>query len=162
MNETTLPTFTGRSEFSAAVLQAFGNAASANEREICLADVDFSAWPLGDPALLATLTGWAKQPHRRLTLIACHFDDLPRRHPRFVSWRRTWAHVMACREAPEVDVSEMPGLLLAGPHSLQLLDRHHLRGRWLPRAEDRRTWAEVVDAILQRSQEGFPANRLGL
>lgn len=155
------PPIDGRSDFVAGVHEAVRQAAQNGVHELFFVDADFNDWPLDDPTLLAELSSWAG-PQRRLWLIAHDFEALSRRHPRFVAWRRTWAHVMACRVAPELDRSELPCLLLAGDHSLQLLDRQRLRGRWLSDADDQRTWREVVDAVLQRSQEAFPANTLGL
>lgn len=151
----------GRADFAAAVQLAMAHAADTGERALFFVDADFSGWPLNDTALLDALTRWA-HPQRRLTLLAHHFDEMPRKHPRFVAWRRTWSHLISCRAAPEVDASEVPTLLLAGARSLQVIEKTHWRGRWLVDESEQRTWAEVVDAILQRSEEAFPATNLGL
>jgi hypothetical protein len=43
-----------------------------------------------------------------------------------------------------------------------LLDRDRWVGRWLDDEADVKAWREVVDAIVHRSEGGFPANTLGL
>lgn len=151
----------GRSDFTAAVRLALAQAAQERARELCFVDADFEAWPLEDPQVLAALTAWARLPKRRLLMLACRFDDLPRRCPRFTAWRRAWAHVVECR-ATDVEDSQVPTLLLAGAHSLQLADRLHWRGHWLADDSEIGAWREVVDVVMQRSEPGFAANTLGL
>lgn len=151
----------GRIEFIAAVQSALTQAAQDRSRELCLVDPDFEAWPLEDPRVLSALTSWARLPKRRLLIIAGRFDEMPRRCPRFTAWRRNWAHVIECR-ATDVEASQIPTLLLAGEHSLQLADRRQWRGHWLADDSEVSAWREVVDVLLQRSEADFPANTLGL
>ena len=151
----------GRSAFTAALHQALSQAARERARELCFVDPDFEAWPLDDPLVLSTLTAWARLPKRQLLLIACRFDDLPRRCPRFTAWRGDWAHVVECR-VTEIETSQVPTLLLAGNHSLQLADRLQWRGHWLADDSEISAWREVVDVLMQRSEVDFPANTLGL
>lgn len=152
----------GPVELRAALLAGLLQATADAEPEITLVDADFAAWPLDEPALIDALTAWAKGPQRRLRLLAHHFDELPRRHPRFTAWRRPFAHVIDCREAPEVDVSEFPLLLLTARCGLQCGAGPRFAGRWLDEDAERRTWRGVVDAITQRSVAAFPAHTLGL
>lgn len=151
----------GRSEFTAAVRQALSRAAQERARELCFVDPDFGAWPLEDDELLDALGAWARLPKRQLLMIASCFDDLPRRCPRFVAWRRNWAHVVECRTT-EVETSQVPTLLLAGAHSLMLADRLRWRGHWLADDNEIGQWREVVDVLVQRSDVDFPANTLGI
>lgn len=151
----------GRSAFTDSLRQALGQAAQEGARELFFVDPDFEAWPLDDPVVLGALTAWARLPKRHLLLIACRFDDLPRRCPRFTAWRRDWAHVVECR-ATEVDSSQVPTLLIAGAHSLHLADRLQWRGHWLADDSEISAWREVVDVLMQRSEVDFPANTLGL
>jgi len=152
----------GRSEFTAALRHALSRAARTRARELCFVDPDFEAWPLEDPTVLAAMSAWARLPKRRLTMIACRFDALPRIAPRFTEWRRQWAHMIECR-ATEVDPSQVPTLLLAGTdNSLQMADRLHWRGHWLADDSEISAWREVVDVLAQRSEIDFPANMLGL
>lgn len=151
----------GRSEFTAALRHALSRAAGTRARELCFVDTDFEAWPLEDPVVLRALSAWARLPKRQLLMIACRFDALPRRCPRFTEWRRNWAHVIACR-ATDVEPSQVPTLLLAGPQSLHLADRLQWRGHWLGDDSEVGAWREVVDVLVQRSEADFPANTLGL
>jgi hypothetical protein len=164
MDETLPTALSGRAEFAAAVRAVLTDAVDHGTRELWLVDPDFAAWPLGERATVDLLLRWAQGgAGRRIHLIAHHFDELPRRHPRFTAWRRDWAHVVTCREVAELDASEVPTLLLAGDGlGLQLPERQHVRGRWFRDETDWRTWREVVDALLQRSAEAFPATTLGL
>jgi len=163
MDESLPTTISTRGEFAAALHAALVDAAASGTRELWLVDPDFAAWPLGERATIDELTRWAQAPQRRITLIAHHFDEMPRRHPRFVEWRRYWSHLVQARAVAELDVSEVPTLLLAGDGlGVQLLDREHYRGRWFRDETDWKTWREVVDALLQRSGDAFPATTLGL
>ncbi len=153
----------GRDGFRTALIDAVVGAAVEGRREITWVDNNFADWPLDDAALLGALTRWARQPLRRLLLVAHTFADVPRRHPRFTRWRRTYAHRIECRSAPELSFSDFPSLMLAGDlYSLQVLDKQHWRARWLDDETDQKAWREVVEAILQRSEDDFGANTLGL
>ena len=151
----------GRSEFSAAVRLALASAVQGRAHELCLVDPDFETWPLEDADALSALATWARLPKRRMLMMASNFDALPRRCPRFVAWRRTWAHVVECRST-EVEPSQIPTLLLAGARNLHLADRLQWRGHWLADDSEVAEWREVVDVLMQRSEVDFPANTLGL
>jgi hypothetical protein len=152
-----------RQAFQAAIIQAVVGAAVEGRREMIWVDPDFVDWPLEDAALLDAMTRWSRQPMRRLLVVAQNFQDVPRRHPRFTRWRTTYSHRIECRSAPELSAREVPCLMLAGDfYSLQLLDKSHWQGRWLDDETDRKTWHDVVEAILQRSEGDFPASTLGL
>jgi hypothetical protein len=156
------PAIDGRRAFAQAVRWALECAADERVRALCLTDPDFVDWPLSDAGVLRALSRWAG-PKRELLMVAHHYDALALKHPRFVAWRRTWAHLIHCRATPELDAGEVPSLLLGSPRaSLQRLERSRSHGRWLTNEEDWRTWREVVDAVLQRSEEAFPAHTLGL
>ncbi len=153
---------TTRSDFHTAILSAFAEAASAGCRELWLCDTDYADWPLGERAVIASLTEWAAS-HRRLTLIANHFDDVVRRHARWVEWRRSWAHLVHCRTNIELERDKMPTLLLApGLVSVRLIDPVHHRGVVSKEAADGLQCREIVDAVLQRSEEAFSATTTGL
>jgi peptidyl-tRNA hydrolase len=151
----------GRSDFTDALRGALAHAARARERELYLVDPDFDSWPLDDAQVLAELTSWARQPQRRLVMVASDFGAMPRRYPRFAEWRGTWAHVVEAF-ATEIEPSQVPTLLLAGPASLMLADRLRWRGHRLEGDKEVADWREVVDVLLQRSEPGFGANTLGL
>jgi len=151
----------GRSAFTDAVRQALAHAVQSRQRELCFVDPDFETWPLDDPQLLSALTAWAREPLRRLLLVAGTFDGMPRRCARFTEWRGNWAHVVEAH-VTEIEPSQIPTLLLAGPASLMLADRLRWRGHALSSDKEVADWREVVDVLLQRSEPGFAANTLGL
>jgi hypothetical protein len=153
---------TSRSEFHAALRAAFVEAAAAGSRELWLVDSDFSDWPLGEPGVVEQLALWAAS-NRRLTLIAGSFDTVAARHARWVNWRRTWSHVVSCRSSEDIEAEAVPTLLLAiGAVSVRLSDKLHYRGRLSHGQAEALRCREMIDAVLQRSQEAFPVSATGL
>jgi hypothetical protein len=151
----------GRSEFTQAVRRSLRQAYRQRERELCFVDIDFEIWPLDDAEVQGTLSEWARLPQRRLLMVGSRFDTIPRLFSRFTAWRGTFAHVVEAF-ATEVEPSQVPTLLLAGPSSLVLADRLRWRGHALGTDKEVADWREVVDVLLQRSEPGFGANILGL
>ena len=153
---------TSRAEFHAALRTAFAEVAATGCRELWLCDNDFADWPLGERAVVEELTLWAASS-RRLVLLARHFDEVARRHPRWVEWRRGWSHIVSCRTNVELVTGEFPTLLLAGGTlSVRLSDAVHHRGRLSHDRADELRCKEQIDAVLQRSEEAFPATTTGL
>ena len=153
---------TTRSEFHSAVRDAFAEAASVGCRELFLCDANFADWPLGERAVIEHLALWASS-HRRLTLLAEDFSELSRRHPRWVEWRQTWSHVVHCRTNTELETGQMPTILLApGLLSVRLSDAIQHRGQRSHEAAEGLRCRELFDAVLQRSEEAFPASATGL
>lgn len=153
---------TSRSEFHNAVRDAFAEAASVGCHELLLCDANFADWPLGERAVIEHLASWATS-HRRLTLLAEDFSELQRRHPRWVEWRQTWSHVVHCRTNTELEGGQMPTILLApGLLSVRLSDATHHRGQRSHEAAEGLRCRELIDAVLQRSDEAFPASTTGL
>jgi len=153
---------TTRTEYHDALRAALAEVAQAGCRELWLCDEDFSDWPLNDDDVIDALTQWAL-PHRKLTVLARHYDDVTRKHPRWVEWRRTWSHVVECRSNEEAESGSIPTLLVAQPLvCVRLVDRVHYRGSVSREAGDILRNRETIDAVLQRSVEAFPASILGL
>jgi len=157
------PDIASRAGFVAALRWGFEQAVGAGARRIVCVDADFADWPLDDTGLQAQLTAWLKQPGRRLVLLARRYDELPRRQPRFVAWRRLWAHAIEAWSPQDGDPVELPTLLFDDQQvSVQLIDSVHWRGRAAIDAREARLWGERIDAVLQRSEPSFAANALGL
>jgi hypothetical protein len=151
-----------RAEFVDAVRASFALAAHEGAREILLVDADFADWPLNDRAVIEALAGWVDS-RRSLLVFAHSFDELARRYPRFVEWRRQWAHAVRCRNDPELEAAQLPTLMLVpGISCVRLVDRVHHRGTASNRPVDMAECQEAVDALLQRSVEAFPITTLGL
>ena len=114
-------------------------------------------------SLLEDLSRWIKLPQRRLVLLAHRYEQVERRHPRFVAWRRLWTHAVdAWSPSDGVEVN-LPTLLLDDQRlCLQLHDKHYWRGRVSQDEGTVRQWHDEVDALLQRCEAAFPAHPLGL
>jgi hypothetical protein len=150
-----------RSDFIAAARTLLMQAAADGVREIWCADRDFADWPLNEPALIDALTRWASRG-RRLVLLAQHFDAMPVRHPRFVTWRRLHDPNVDARSPLELEANEHPCAMAAGPLSLEVFDRDRWQGRVSHDPADAVVCRERLDVILQRSQPAFAASTLGL
>lgn len=153
---------TSRGEFHDALREAFAYVADKGCREFFIADPTFADWPLGERAVLESLTRWA-YAHRKVTVLAENFDEFARRHVRWVEWRRQWSHVVECRQVAESDVGEMSGLFLAPELlTLRVLDPVHYRASVSFDPADALRTRDQLDALLQRSEEAFPVTTLGL
>ena len=151
-----------RGEFRSAVHEAIAEAAHVGCRELWLCDEDFADWPLGERELVERLASWAAS-NRRMVLIARDFDELARRHGRWVRWRQTWSHIVSCRTPLEVGVGRFPTLLLSRDLGcIRLVDTERCRGIASRDRGDRLRCKEQIDALLQRSEEAFPATTTGL
>lgn len=151
-----------RAEFHAALRTAFEKIADAGAREVWLSDENFADWPLGERETVELLTRWAAS-NRKLTLLARDFDEVARRHPRWVAWRRHWSHIVSCRSNTELATGEFPTLLLGlGTVSVRLSDTVRHRGRLSQEKAEEVRCKEQIDAVLQRSEEAFPATTTGL
>ncbi|HEX3138928.1 MAG TPA: hypothetical protein VHQ87_02675 [Rhizobacter sp.] len=153
---------TSRGEFHDALRQSFALMADQGCREVFVADPSFADWPLGERAVLESLTRWA-YAHRKLTVLAQTFDEFPRRHTRWVEWRRQWAHVVECRALADDDAGKLTGLFLVpGLLTLRVLDAEHYRASLSFEPADAIRVRDNLDAFLQRSEEAFPVTTLGL
>lgn len=162
MSEPTRAMIESRSDFHNAVRGALAEAALVGCREIWMIDDDFADWPLGEAAVVDDLTHWAVA-HRRCTVVARSFDDVSRRYARWVTWRRLFSHVVQCRTNSDLEAGQMPCILLVpGLLSVRLHDRVNYRGVASRETADAVHWREAIDAVLQRSEEAFPATNLGL
>lgn len=153
---------TSRSEFQDALRGAFAEMAHVGAREVWICDDDFADWPLNERAVVDHLAKWA-YAHRKLTVVARTFEEVTRRHPRWVEWRRQWSHVVECRSVEEALPGDLPATLLApGLVVVRLFDAVHIRGSVSRDVADAVQSREMIDAVLQRSAEAFPATTTGL
>lgn len=152
----------GREAFRQAVRDALRHAAAQTGwREIILSDASFADWPLGEREVVETLHAWARHG-QRLTLLARRYDDVPRRHPRFVEWRRTWSHKIEARACPAADADDLPSVLWTPHWALHRLNPLHSLCISGGEAERRVLLREELDGWLARSTPGFAATTLGL
>ncbi len=177
--------FEGRSAFVAALRRSVLQACAEDWPNLYCLDASFVDWPWSEAEVLSALTQWAR-PTRCLHLLAEQYEDLRRRHPRFVQWRATWGHcVQAQAYGPEAMAAVGPG----GPAALFFArkGRAHQPGAQIAqsvvaeqalcvRLHEQRLWrgavsqqgpdalraAEYFDALAQRSAESFASTTLGL
>jgi hypothetical protein len=152
-----------RGECQEAFRLVFAEAARIGCRELWLCDVDYADWPLSERAVIDSLSQWAYS-HRRLTMLAAGFDEIVRRHARWIDWRRQWSHVVDCRALDErIEASQVPTLLLApGVVTLRIFDTVHHRGSISHDPADAIRCRELVTDLFQQSSEAFPSTTLGL
>ena len=160
---TTLPQgrFEGREAFRQLVRDALACAAREGWRELILSDADFHDWPLGERAVIESLGAWARSG-RSLVMLARSYDDVTRHHARFVTWRRTWAHIIDCRRCAKADPAELPSVLWSPGWVLRRLDAERSAGVCSVDPEARLLTRESLKEWLGQSSPGFPASTLGL
>lgn len=153
--------FEGREAFAERVRQAMAAAAREGWREIVLCDQNFEDWPLGERSVIESLTAWSRNG-RRMWLLAASYDELRRRHHRFVHWRQTWDNLIEARACRSRSVSEWPSALWSTAWSLQRLDLQRSTGICTSLPERRLALRELLDEAWRRATPAFPASTLGL
>lgn len=153
--------FSGRETFAQCVREALATAAAQGWRELILCDADFSSWPLHERQVVESLHAWSRTG-RSFTIIANQFDAVTRQQARFVTWRRTWGHIIDARSCRHIDAASFPTVLWSPHWTMQLLDP--VRAAGVHGAEPARVLQtrELLRELLQVSSPGFPATTLGL
>lgn len=153
--------FEGILAFRGLVRLTLEHAAREGWREIVFCDASFEDWPLGDRAVADALQRWSGHG-RKFTMVAKRYDELMRRHARFVTWRRTWAHIIDCRSCSAADEAELPSAIWTPGWVMNRLDRVRNTGISGAEPERRVLLREQLEEWLRRSSAGFPASTLGL
>ncbi|WP_332816395.1 hypothetical protein [Ramlibacter sp.] len=153
--------FEGRQAFAQLVRDALACAAREGWREVVLADPSFADWPLGERAVAESLHAWSAGG-RRCVLLARRYDELPRRHARFVSWRQAWSHIVEARACPSADELEVPSLVWSPGWVMQRMDPQRCIGVSGSEPARRLALRELLGEWLQKSSPAFPATTLGL
>jgi hypothetical protein len=153
--------FDGRKAFQQLVRDALACAAREGWREIILSDPDFEDWPLNERAVVESLEAWSATG-RHCTLLARRYDAVVRRHARFVSWRKTWSHIIEARSCASAGPLELPSALWSPGWVLQRLDPERCTGVSGSEPERRLLLRETLQEWLRKSSPSFPASTLGL
>ena len=153
--------FSGRIEFADMVRLGLAQAAARGWREVVICDPDFEDWPLGERVCAQALQEWSR-PGRKLTMLARNYDEVVRRHARFVTWRRTWAHIIECRGSASTPADDMPSALWSPQWVFERLDKVHSSGIAGAQPARRVLLRERLNELLLKSTPAFPANTLGL
>jgi hypothetical protein len=153
--------FSGRQAFAALLLQALQTAAAQGWREMIFCDPTFEDWPLGERPVAVALHEWSRSG-RQMTLLAHDYQELQRRHARFVTWRKTWAHIILCRRNTVVPEDSLPSALWSPHWMLERLERVHSTGLSSAAPALRLALRERLNECLRTSTPGFAAYTLGL
>jgi len=154
--------FDGREAFVDLVRGALSAAAYQGWNEVVFSDPDFADWPLGERASIEALQAWSASG-RRLLLLAGRFDLIERGHARFVTWRRTWDHIVECRAAGRTGTpEEVPSAFWTPTWCLHRIDPERSRGVCSSEPRARRDLRESLDERWRQGRPAFPASTLGL
>ena len=153
--------FAGREVFQQLVRDTLAVAAVEGWKEIILADASFDDWPLRERAVVESLNAWSKSG-RRLTMLAVRFENLMRDQPRFVTWRKTWGHIIECRQCRNEDPLVFPSAIWGQSWVMQRLDLTRSTGVSGTEPDRRVNLRELLDEKIRGSSPGFPASTLGL
>ena len=153
--------FGGRDAFVALIRLAFATAVAQGWREMIWCDPDFGDWPLGERVVAQALADWSKTG-RKLTMLAENYDTLPRRHARFVTWRRTWAHIVECRKTTTTPAGSLRSILWSPGWVVERLDLPRCTGVAGSEPARRVALREGLNEVLLHSSPAFPATTLGL
>lgn len=153
--------FSGRLEFEQLIRLSMAKAAEQGWRDIIFCDSTFEDWPLGERAVAQSLHDWSASG-RKLTLLAKNYNAIVLKHARFVTWRRTWSHIVDCRANAAVATDDMPSALWSTGWVFQRVDRVRCTGFSGSEPGRRIALKERLDACLKLSSPAFAATTLGL
>jgi hypothetical protein len=154
--------FASRETFIQLVRDALATAARDGWEEIVVSDAHFHDWPLGERAVVESLQAWARTG-RHFTMLARSYDEVIRRHARFVRWRGTWDHIITCRRSASADPLDIPSVLWSPQWVMHRLDPERCVGVTGREPERRVLVRETLNEWLHgKSAPGFPASTLGL
>ena len=153
--------FAGRHEFEQLIRDAFSRAATEGWPEIIISDASFEDWPLRERVVVDALQSWSKTG-RHFTMLAKRFDSVQRYQPRFVNWRKTWSHIIECRQITSADALDFPSAIWSRGWVMQRLDLARSNGMSGPEPDRRVALRELLAERLRGSTPGFAATTLGL
>lgn len=153
--------FAGPGDFRQLVRDALACAAREGWRELILADASFEDWPLGERAVAESLNAWSRGG-RRCLLLARRYDEVVRRHARFVQWRCTWSHIITATAVPSAEALDMPSAIWSPRWVLERRDWEQCAGYCGSEPERRVLLREKLGEWLAKSSPAFPASTLGL
>ncbi|WP_354004942.1 hypothetical protein [Ramlibacter albus] len=153
--------FAGRVDFQQLVRDAFAAAAREGWREIILSDAYFADWPLGERAIAESLNAWAGSG-RRFTILAKKYDEVVRRHARFVTWRKTWSHIIEARAVPAAEPLELPSAIWTPAWVMERRDLEDCAGFCGSEPQRRLELHQALKEWLLKSTPSFPSSTSGL
>lgn len=153
--------FSGPTAFAQTIRAALARAAQEGWPAMVWSDATFEEWPLGERSVSESLQAWASSG-RKLVMLAHHYNSVVRYQPRFVTWRRTWDHIIECRVCKNIDASEVPSALWSPHWAMRRLDLVRCTGVADLEPARRVMLKEALDECHRQSAPGFSASTLGL
>lgn len=153
--------FEGREDFRQLVRDALACAALEGWQEIAISDASFEEWPLGERVVEESLQAWSKSG-RRFFILARNYDELIRRHARFVRWRGTWSHIVTAVACPSAAELEIPSAILSPAWALERRDIANSIGYCGSEPRRRVLLRELLNEWTRKSSPGFPSSTIGL
>lgn len=153
--------FSGPTAFGHIVRAALARAAQEGWQTMVWCDASFEEWPLGERVVTESLQAWAGSG-RQLVVLAHSFTSVVRYQPRFVTWRKTWDHIIECRVCKTMDASAMPSALWSPHWGMRRLDLVRSTGVADLEPARRVLLKEELDECRRQSSPGFSASTLGL
>jgi len=153
--------FDGRQAFISLIRQALQTAAREGWTSLVLSDTDFADWPLGERVVVDALTAWAGRG-RHLRLLAKDFGPVRQRHPRFVQWRITWAHLVEAHAFGAAAAGDVPSAIWSPGWTLERLDPLRCVGVATIDGARRVALRERLDSTWIKGSPSFAPTTLGL
>lgn len=152
----------GRASLRAALQTWLDEAAQTRARDLWWCDNDLSLWPVGERAWIEALGRWVG-PGRRLTVLLADDGPLQRQHPRWVTWRRTWGHLVELWVVEAELIGDLRGWALSpGRCAVEILDPAIGRARWVRDPVALRAALQQLQAWKERARPGVAVHPLGL
>ncbi len=153
--------FAGVQVFSQLVRDAFAQASIEGWPEMVWSDPNYLDWPLREREVVEALHQWAGSG-RKLVMLAAQYEDVRRFHPRFVTWRGTWDHLVVCRVCKGMDAQQVPSALWSPHWAMRRLDMVRSTGVASDDTQWRALLKEELDECRRQSGPGFSVTTLGL
>ena len=153
--------FTGRIDFQQIIRDALATAALEGWQHITLCDASFEDWPLGERVVIDSLNTWSKAG-RSMTLLAKRYDTIIAKHPRFVTWRGRWSHIIEARGVSSADAQDFPSAIYSPGWVMQRLDLVRGTGICSTDPQRRLVLRELLGEWQGKSSPAFAATTLGL
>ena len=157
--------FSGLVAFQQSVRDVLAFAVLQQWPVIVLSDPDFSDWPLGEHAVVQSLSDWSTKG-RSITLLASSYEFVQSHHARLVGWRRRWDHIVNCRKLGKQNaaggVSIVPSAVWTPDWLLHRTVIETSVGWCTQSALRRSEMREEIDSCIKQSTPGFASSVLGL
>lgn len=155
--------FDTRTEFHALLVEAMRSA----QREVWMADADYSEWPLNRPEVESILHEFLLASRsNRLHLLVHKAQKLQNDAPRFMRLLRTFSHSIVCREAPEHlavrFADEFSMIIVDRARLVRRFHRDGMRGVAELNPNAVGAWVDQYQSVWDESLPGLSATTLGL